>query len=505
MKVFLMNESTDVDLETPLPAQSDLLTQDLELEVLLGAMAGRDPFLREMSQRALLLGLVDPAAIRYRQHVLADCLHHPVVIREIYEIAVDAAERRKRSYFGILRNSPDATLAGAHRVMTELVPLLTRLRDIAREQRMSFQSSGWRRFFDMLVQELTDDYLEEVAFHLRSLDPHRGILLNAELGHVTGSVDYKVRVPRRFEWKDWNPFARGGYSFQVPPRDDAGFKALANMRSRGVNQVANALAQSADHVRSFFRMLQHELAFYVASLNLHDQLVNKGEPTCFPTPHGEESAGFQVEGIYDVCLSLKMDERVVGNDVDAGGAGLVVITGANQGGKSTFLRSVGLAQLMMQSGMFVPAEAYSGAVSRGVFTHFKREEDPSMTMGKLEEELARMNDITTSIEPFALLLCNESFASTNEREGSEIARQILRAMTEAGVRVFLVTHLYDLAHRRHRWKPTSSAPSGVPAGSGPSSSSRGLPSRRASARTCTGGSLPRLGPRLGWRSGQRER
>ena len=55
--------------------------------------------------------------------------------------------------------------------------------------------------------------------------------------------------------------------------------------------------------------------------------------------------------------------------------GLFMITGANTGGKSTFLRSVGLAHLMMQAGMFVPAESFSSEVCDGVFTHYKREED----------------------------------------------------------------------------------------------------------------------------------
>ena len=53
------------------------------------------------------------------------------------------------------------------------------------------------------------------------------------------------------------------------------------------------------------------------------------------------------------------------------------------------------------------------------------------------------------IAPGCLLLCNESFASTNEREGSEIARQVIRALTEAGIRIIFVTHLYDLAERCH--------------------------------------------------------
>ena len=97
-----------------------------------------------------------------------------------------------------------------------------------------------------------------------------------------------------------------------------------------------------------------------------------------------------------------------------------MITGANQGGKSTFLRSLGLAQMMMQGGMFVAAANFNANVCHGVFTHFKREEDRTMKSGKFDEELRRMSDIAARITPGCLLLCNESFASTNEREGSEI-------------------------------------------------------------------------------------
>jgi DNA mismatch repair ATPase MutS len=124
----------------------------------------------------------------------------------------------------------------------------------------------------------------------------------------------------------------------------------------------------------------------------------------------------------------------------------VIITGANQGGKSTFLRSIGLAQLMMQCGMFAPAESFCANICDGVFTHYKREEDATMQSGKLDEELSRMDEIANLLTPHALVLFNESFAATNEREGSEIARQIVRALIEQRIKVFFVSHLYDFAH-----------------------------------------------------------
>jgi DNA mismatch repair ATPase MutS len=140
---------------------------------------------------------------------------------------------------------------------------------------------------------------------------------------------------------------------------------------------------------------------------------------------------------------------VVANDVEAGGKSLVMVTGANQGGKSTFLRSVGLAQLMAQCGMFVAADAYLANACSGVFTHYKREEDETMESGKLDEELARMSDIADQIHGGCLLLCNESFAATNEREGSQIARQVIDAMLAENIKVVFVTHLFDLAASYH--------------------------------------------------------
>lgn len=69
-----------------------------------------------------------------------------------------------------------------------------------------------------------------------------------------------------------------------------------------------------------------------------------------------------------------------------------------------------------------------------------------MKSGKLDEELARMSGIVDNLTADSLALFNESFAATNEREGSEIARQIVCALLEKGAKVFFVTHLYEFAH-----------------------------------------------------------
>lgn len=444
-----MHRDQDFGTDRELPPNGDALTQDLELNTLLHAMAAGDPFLLEVARRAVLTGLTDPDAIVYRQHVLADCLAQPSVVREIYQLTVEAIEGERRFFFGLLSRSPDSVLYRSVHVLEFFTGQLKKLRAVAGEHAHQFRSDGFTRLFAMLAEELGGDYFQIAEDHLKELKFGNGVLISAGLGRAATGTGYVLRRPQPQSWMQ-RIANRSGYSFQIPERDENGFRALADLRNRGINLVANATGQSADHILSFFQMLRTELAFYVGCLNLQQRLSAKGAPACFPVPLPLGGAALSASGLYDPCLTLHLQSRAVGNHVTADGKRLVVITGANQGGKSTFLRSAGLAQLMMQCGMYVTAESFRASACAGVFTHYKREEDPGMESGKLDEELARMSEIADTIGQDCLLLCNESFASTNEREGSEIARHVVRALVEAGIRVLFVTHLFDLAHGFHR-------------------------------------------------------
>lgn len=150
------------------------------------------------------------------------------------------------------------------------------------------------------------------------------------------------------------------------------------------------------------------------------------------------------QNLYNISLALQLNRKIEGNTVNGDGRQLVIVTGANQGGKTTFLRSIGQAYLMFQSGMFIAGDSFSAAMGT-VFTHFKREEDSAMKSGKLDEELERMSHIIETITPGSLLLMNESFAATNEQEGSEIAMQVVTALLDKGIRIIFVSHFYKFA------------------------------------------------------------
>ena len=421
----------------------EALAADLEMECILSAMAGGDGLIREVCGNVLLHPLRQAEEIRYREDVLADCIRNPETIRALYGITVETQKRKKESWSWLSAGQYlSSNFSSAINLLKIYAEMLLKLRNALSGGPGKFRSGGWTQFIAMLRRELDDDYFSRIGALLEELKDDRGILISAELGSYCQGVRYVMRrKEEKHFWRRWH-FAP---SFSISPRDDAGASDLRKRRDRAINESTNVLSQSAEHIESFFSVLQQELAFYVGCLNLADRIKGLGMPVCIPGPLPLSSEDRRFENLYDLSLALTKDAQVVGNRLSAEDKRLYLVTGANQGGKSTFLRSIGQSQLMMQCGMFVCAENFEAPIRNGIFTHFKKEEDAAMKSGKLDEELSRMNGIADHIAPGSLLLFNESFAATNEREGSEICRQITAALIENGIEVFSVTHLFSFA------------------------------------------------------------
>jgi DNA mismatch repair ATPase MutS len=456
MKAHLLLRDQDFDPEQPLPSNTEALIQDLELPTVFRAMGGEDEFLREVAKRVILSAMGnDQETIRYRQAVLKDCLKNTAIVERLYGIALGAIEAKRKQWLGLFGSFPGSILSGAVNLLDMLTEKLGELKELTSQHAAEFDSEGFTAFFQVLRDELADDYFSQVKTHLRELRFDRGVVISAQLGKGNLGINYMLResIGKKPGWIRRLVGRRSKFTFFIADRDEAGARALGELQDRGINLVANTVAQSSDHVVNFFITLRTELAFYLGCVNLHRILADKGVRLCYPNPTPIGSRRHACSGLRDVGLALSLERSPVANDLAADGKNIVVVTGANQGGKSTFLRSIGVAQCMMQAGMFAAAESFEANLCRQIFTHYKREEDKTMTSGKFDEEMSRMSIIANAIVPESLFLFNESFAATNEREGSEIARQIVRALLESRVKIFYVTHLYQFSNLL--WKESS--------------------------------------------------
>jgi hypothetical protein len=440
------------------PWNADALVADLELETLFDAMAGEDDGIHVVSRHELLgASSNDEATIAHRQGVLADAIANRALVRALFGLADAGLRAQKRHHLGTYERSyPDATLRWAVETVEGLLPLLARLHDCAAEAEGHFSSDGWRTFWSAVTRELSPDYLAEVQSWGERLKGRDAEVMSAALGEGNQGADYRLHGLASCQRSWWERFLDrlrprglatrdGAFGIHIAPSDENGHRALRELNNRGLRVAAEAIGAGAVHLCDFFAALRVELSFYVGCINLHERLEALGEPTSIPHFDRCERWSLGFEGLCDPCLALRRAAALVGNSFDAKDLSLIVITGANEGGKSTFLRSVGVAQLMAQAGMFAPAERYSSSRCPAIVTHFRREEDAGLRKGKFDEELSRMSEIVDHLEPGTLLLSNESFSSTNEREGSEIARQVVDGLVSARIRIVLVTHLFAFA------------------------------------------------------------
>jgi len=444
MRCRLLLADADVDVDA-LPELDPALTADLGLDRVLASMARGDHVIERVVPRLLATPLATTDAIRYRQASVRDAAASPDVVRELYTVATDAIEAERRIWGSAMRNA-ELVLDRAANVLGRFVEAFRELRRIEAEHGEAFTSPGFTAFFRMVATDLDDPWLAEVEDHLTRLRT-RTLHVSARLGDGARGTDYVLhRSPSTIRgWRDRVGLEERRSTVKVELSDQNAMNTMSELRATAIAPTAGVTREAADHVLAFFRQLQVELAFLIGCANLHESLTAAGGAVAYPDAEDGATATFRATGLYDLGLRLTIDGPVVPNDLDTGGQRLVVITGANGGGKSTVLRAVGLAQLLLGAGMFVAAESLTASVAHAIRTHFTREEDASLVGGRLDEELTRLAALVEATTPGTLVLLNESLSTTNEREGAAIARGVVDALVDAGVEVWFVTHNHHLA------------------------------------------------------------
>ncbi|MFE3187634.1 DNA mismatch repair protein [Nocardia sp. NPDC059240] len=421
------------------------VADDLELSIMYGAMASGDQFIRTVAADVVPRSLNDFAVIEYRQRVVADSCANPALVRELYAIATEAAGAR-RWMVGRDRGARGKLYLSLE-PLTKLIGFLRQLRSTCEPSFSNFESEGFSGLTKTLTDNFGDEYLAEVERHIDILQFEHGFAISAELGSGGGIANPVLHEPPAPSRRRQSVFgARGRRVVAVSDTDESAKKFIWRLVGNSLDRVADVVSHATDTIDHFFRDLRTELAFCVGCVNLFERLRHDGYAVCYPKPLPQGSGpSFSFRSLRDPALCLSAVSAVEANSIDGRGTQLTVITGANSGGKSTFVRSFGAAQLMMQAGMFVVAEAYEADIRSGIFTHFRVPDDSSMTYGRLNEELVRMRDLTNRIQPTSLVLWNEPFSSTSEREAAEILTPITEALLDSGVKVVVVTHLYDYA------------------------------------------------------------
>jgi len=212
----------------------------------------------------------------------------------------------------------------------------------------------------------------------------------------------------------------------------------------------------------FLLNLMPEFEFLVRGTQMLKRLREKGCPLSIPDIRPMQERAFRTTQLYNPCVALKIDYDVVPNDVTFDeNAVIYVLTGPNRGGKSVITCAIGLAQVMMQLGMYVPALQASISPVDGIYTHFPTGAEDTIDKGRLGEECARLGEIFDCVTAHGLVLLDESLSSTGSFEASYIAAEVLSGLAHIGCRCLFSTHLHELAAEIEELNRKSLASGGV--------------------------------------------
>jgi DNA mismatch repair protein MutS len=264
--------------------------------------------------------------------------------------------------------------------------------------------------------------------------------------------DYSAQVVATF--KKFAQAAAKEYRFSV-----ADHPQMNSVESGILERVASLYPELFSEIDRFYEENQsfgndlllrfdREVHFFIAYVNLTSRLESAGLPFCYPRVC-DRDVPIQSEDSFDLALAIELARKnggIVCNDFHLEGAErIIVVSGPNQGGKTTFARTFGQLHHLAAIGFPVPGRSARLMLFDAVFTHFERGENLQDRRGKLQDELIRVHEILDRATPRSLIIINEIFSSTTLKDAGVLGRRVLETIGDLGARCVCVTFLDELA------------------------------------------------------------
>lgn len=190
---------------------------------------------------------------------------------------------------------------------------------------------------------------------------------------------------------------------------------------------------------------EREYMFYHSFLIFSRRLVNKGLP--FSVPSLQEAQMICIHDGFDIALALKIDpsDLVLNDLIISADEHTLLLTGPNQGGKTTFSRMLGQTFFLASLGLPVPCRSAAIFPVNGIQTHFVKQETAGSLSGRLQDELLRLRQILMSSQKGCLIILNELFSSATTDDACEMARRVMKLLRKMNCLCLYVTHVHELA------------------------------------------------------------
>lgn len=286
--------------------------------------------------------------------------------------------------------------------------------------------------------------LLEYNERLATVDVRLAVGGDGEVKHLE-ILDHQENTQNRFYRSPLGRLVRRGMLFFVN-----GYKL-------GNREIVNRLLQEVYHrvAPSLIPLVQltGQLEFYLAGLSFRRQVESQGLHACLPT--FDDARGLELHDVFNPLLLAEGETPVPCSVSSLSRPSIAIITGPNSGGKTRLLQSLGLSQLLGQSGLYVPAADANLCMIRGLFVSLVENETVHQAEGRLGRELMRIRTLFETMGSPSMVILDELCSGTNPTEGTEIFSMVLRLLDRLDTTAFISTHFLDYAQDLQRQPPVA--------------------------------------------------
>lgn len=428
---------------------------DLNLDQIVDTItAGRDNY---NLKPFFYVPLTRVEAVHYRQDIFRD-LENSDLLRHVRSFAEDMQKMRahlglsEKRYYKYQKQA--AFLDAVDTYCSATVTLAQNLVAVGPKSR------GFRKFRDFILHySASEDFrlLKGETENIRTDLAKVRYSLHIRQGYVTvdrdqSSGDYSLEVLETFE-KFRQADSRSIRLKMLLPNE------MNHIEAKILDLVAELHTELFAHLDEFygrFRGYCHEVIarfdrevqFYISSLEQLEQVKKAGLVFCYPTV---SSLCKEVEALetFDLALANQLTrgckDVVTNSFYFKGPERIFVVSGPNQGGKTTFARTFGQLHYLAALGCPVPGVSAKLFLFDIIFTHFEKKENVQNLRGKLEDELIRINEILQNATPNSIVIMNESFLSTTLNDALFLSREVMKRIADSNLLCVTVTFLDELA------------------------------------------------------------
>jgi hypothetical protein len=443
------------DRPVPGPSSTPAFFTDLGLDQIVAAvLKGKEEYELEKYYRE---PLTSADAILYRQAALHD-IERPGLQAKLAIFAQRMHTMRERLLQVEKRHNPIQRWRWFLDIVFQYCQTIRTLADHL--QGADLQSLAFSKMREHVLDFAASDRFIKLTEESRSITDQLAALrynilidgLHVTINPPGGEPDYGREVQAAFA------------NFQSPTNKTFDFERDASLDVDGVEarileKVAGLYPEPFVALMNFFEAHQvfrdpaidafdREVQFYISYLAYIAPLKKAGLHFCYPTPSETDQAE-TVENSFDVALATKLQRNhalPITNDYHlAGPERIIVVSGPNQGGKTTFARTFGQLHYLGALGLPVAATTATLFVPHKYFTHFERTERMTSLRGKLQDDLIRVHEILAAATPKSLIIINEIFASTTLADALFLSRKIGGTIIDLDVLCVWVTFIEEVA------------------------------------------------------------